>query len=59
MTDTPEHIQDLQLKIWMAKSPGERLFQALKNNEELFLFFKHAREAMQKTKQQLSEETKM
>ena len=24
MTDTPKHIKDLQLKLWLAKTPGER-----------------------------------
>jgi hypothetical protein len=49
MTDTPQHIQDLQLQLWLAKTPGERLLQALKNNEQLFLLFKHGREEMLKT----------
>ena len=48
MTDTPEHIQKLQLKIWMDKTPGERLYQALKNNGELFLMFKAMRASMEK-----------
>lgn len=46
MTDTPQNIQELQLKLWLQKSPGERLLQALKNNEQLFLMFKHGREEM-------------
>ena len=29
MTDTPKHIADIQLKLWMEKSPGERLYQAI------------------------------
>ncbi len=52
MTDTPQHIQDLQLKLWLQKSPGERLLQGLKNNETIFLLFKSAREEMLKTKDQ-------
>lgn len=48
MTDTPQHIQDLHLQIWLSKSPGERLYLALKNNEEMWLFSKHAREQMAK-----------
>ncbi|MDZ4793185.1 MAG: hypothetical protein SGI83_02815 [Bacteroidota bacterium] len=29
MTDTPQHIKDLQLQLWLKKTPGERLFQAI------------------------------
>jgi hypothetical protein len=29
MNDTPQHIKDLQLKIWLQKSPEERLYQAI------------------------------
>ena len=29
MTDTPQHIEDLQLKLWLEKTPGERLYQAI------------------------------
>lgn len=40
MTDTPEHIKQLQLKVWLSKSPMERLLQFLQDNETLFLFWK-------------------
>ncbi len=43
MTDTPDHIKKLQLQIWLAKTPEERLFQAIKDNEDLFNFWKAAR----------------
>jgi hypothetical protein len=33
MTDTPKHIQELQLQLWLNKSPGERLYQFLLDNE--------------------------
>ena len=36
MTDTPQHIKDLQLKIWMDKTPEERLFQFLTDNDIMF-----------------------
>lgn len=36
MTDTPKHIKDLQLKIWLEKTPGERLMQFLKDNDIMF-----------------------
>jgi hypothetical protein len=29
MTDTPQHIKDIQLKLWLSKTPGERLYQAI------------------------------
>ena len=40
MTDTPQHIKDLQLQIWLAKPPMERLRQFLVDNEALYLFWK-------------------
>ena len=48
MTDTPQHIKDLQLKIWLSKSSEERLSLALKTNEEMYLFAQHARDAMKR-----------
>ncbi len=51
MTDTPKHILDLQTQLWLAKSPGERLLQALKNNEEMFLLVKDGREQMRKIRE--------
>ena len=48
MTDTPQHIEDLQLALWLQKSPGERLLQGLHNNEAIYLMFRSAREEMQK-----------
>ena len=29
MTDTPQHIKDIQLQLWLKKTPGERLYQAI------------------------------
>lgn len=40
MNDTPQYFKDLQLKIWLEKTPEERLYQTIKSNEELFLFWK-------------------
>ncbi len=45
MTDTPEHIKQLQLKIWLSKSPAERLKQFLEDNEALFKFWAKAKES--------------
>ncbi|PWV46529.1 hypothetical protein [Chitinophaga sp. S165] len=39
MNDTPQHIKELQLKIWLSKSPGERLKQFMEDNASLFLFW--------------------
>ena len=44
MNDTPRHIQELQLKIWLSKTPGERLFQFLKDNDDLLKAFQKAKE---------------
>lgn len=36
MTDTPEHIRKLQLDLWLKKSPGERLYQFLVDNDAMY-----------------------
>lgn len=36
MSDTPKHIKDLQLKLWLEKKPEERLMQFLRDNDEMF-----------------------
>jgi hypothetical protein len=36
MTDTPEHIKELQLKIWLSKTPAERLYQFLMDNDAMY-----------------------
>ena len=43
MTDTPQHVKDLQLKLWLAKTPGERLRQMLLDNAALYKFWKEAK----------------
>lgn len=35
MTDTPQHIKDIQLKLWLSKPPVERLFQSIKDIEAM------------------------
>lgn len=42
MTDTPQHIKELQLKIWLSKSPMERLKQTLESNGQLLQFWLNA-----------------
>jgi hypothetical protein len=44
MNDSPRHIKELQLKIWLSKAPGERLLQFLKDNEVIFNIWKKAKE---------------
>ena len=43
MTDTPEHIKALQLKIWLSKTPEQRLHQMLVDNEALFHFWNNVK----------------
>jgi hypothetical protein len=39
MTDTPQEIKEIQLKIWLSKSPRERLRQMMLDNEALVEFW--------------------
>jgi len=43
MNDTPQHIKELQLKIWLSKSSAERLKQFMEDNASLFQFWTAAR----------------
>ena len=43
MIDTSEHIKALQLKIWLSKSPMERLKQMMDDNEALLKFWSATR----------------
>lgn len=36
MTDTPQHIRDMQLKLWMSKTPEERLYQFIIDNNAMY-----------------------
>ena len=42
MTDTPRHIKELQLKIWLSKPPGEKLRLTLEGNGQLLHFWSSA-----------------
>jgi hypothetical protein len=53
MTDTPQHIKDLQLKIWLSKPPMERLRQFLTDNEALYIFWQNAKKERAKQMEQL------
>ena len=39
MTDTAQNIKQLQLKIWLDKTPSQRLRQFLQDNEDLLNFW--------------------
>jgi len=49
MTDTPKHIQKIQLKLWLEKTPGERLLQFLTDNDVLY-------KAIQATKEKIKQQ---
>ena len=44
MKDTPRDAQEIQLKIWLDKMPGERLFQFLTDNEAMYKAILKAKE---------------
>ncbi len=46
MQDTPQHIKDLQLKIWLSKPPMERLRQFLIGNEKFYRMIDHVKKIM-------------
>ena len=46
MNDTPEHIKDLQLQLWLSKSPGERLYQFLIDNETMLNALREAKKKL-------------
>ena len=43
MTDTTQDIKNLQLQIWLDKSPMERLHQFMTDNEALINFWKEVK----------------
>jgi hypothetical protein len=48
MNDTPQYIKELQLKIWLSRSPGERLKQFMEDNAFLFQFWNLAQKSNNK-----------
>ena len=48
MNDTPQYIKELQLKIWLSKSPGDRLRQFMEDNASLFQFWNMAQKSNNK-----------
>lgn len=43
MKDTPQHIKQLQLKLWLSKPPMERLRQMMADNEALYKFWNNTK----------------
>jgi hypothetical protein len=46
MNDTPQHIKSLQLKLWLSKTPGERLYQFLIDNNIMLNALREAKRNM-------------
>jgi hypothetical protein len=38
MTDTPQPVKDLQLRIWLSQTPAERLRRLMMDNDAIFNF---------------------
>ncbi len=55
MTDTPKHVQEIQLKIWLDKTPGERLFQFLTDNDVMYKAILKAKEEIKNNLQASTE----
>ena len=55
MTDTPKHVQEIQLKIWLDKTPGERLFQFLTDNDAMYKAILKAKEDIKNNLPELPE----
>lgn len=55
MTDTPQNIKELQLKIWLSKPSGERLRQFMEDNAALYQFWSIARNEQDKAASLASE----
>jgi len=44
LNDTPEHIKELQLKLWLSKPPEERHLQFIRENDAWWQALKEAKE---------------
>ena len=51
MNDTPAHIKELQLKLWLSKPPEERLLQFIKENDAWWQALKEAKANNLKSKE--------
>jgi len=48
MKDTSDEIKELQLKLWLSKTPSERLYQMLIDNESLYKFWDNVKPVIKK-----------
>jgi len=46
MLDTPDHVKKIQIEIWLAKPPEERLRLTLQMNDDLFSFWREVKKSM-------------
>ena len=51
MNDTPAHIKELQLQLWLAKTPEERLLQFITENEAWWNAIREAKEKMKQERE--------
>jgi len=49
MTDTPDDIRAIQLRIWLSKPPAERLKQFMLDNDMLMQFWRTAKGNIKET----------
>jgi hypothetical protein len=47
MNDTPQHIKDIQQKIWLSKTPEERLLQFITENDAWWKALQEAKQRLQ------------
>jgi hypothetical protein len=57
MNDTPAHIRDMQLKLWLAKTPEERLLQFITENDAWWKAIREAKEKMKQEPKQAEKKT--
>lgn len=43
MNDTTQYVHDLQLSLWLKKTPMQRLHQFMVDNDEMYKFWKNAK----------------
>lgn len=55
MTDTPQNIRTIQLRIWLSKPPMERLRQMMIDNEAMINFWSVTRRIDKSTPSQKNE----
>ena len=46
MIDTPQHIKNLQLKLWLEKPPGERLCQTIIDIDAMRIALREAKKKL-------------